>query len=228
MNRLVKGVNIMPIPDDILAKEYSLVMERAYAFEPTEGDLTRWKGFVPVITDDGEILIEVIIILPDDYPSSPPVVRVISPITHPNLTTDKILEMRMLARWRSSYHLFQVIVEMIRLFSKVPARYVDDKPEEIDPVAQLNPIKAQEEQLSLILQEKKNALTEIRNKRSSTISNRTLQQEKKIHLEDEILNVENELFSVEQQFEDYEIPSHEFAKKYFNLKKRLYLLEAKS
>ena len=29
----------MPIPDSILAKEYSLVMERAYAFEPIDGNL---------------------------------------------------------------------------------------------------------------------------------------------------------------------------------------------
>ncbi|MHA1198219.1 MAG: ubiquitin-conjugating enzyme E2 variant [Candidatus Heimdallarchaeaceae archaeon] len=218
----------MPVPDDILAKEYSLVMERAYAFEPIEGDLTRWRGVVPAVTDDGEIFIEVIIVLPSDFPESPPVVRVLSPVTHPNLTQDKVLEMRMLARWRSSYHLFQIIVEMIRLFSKVPARSVDEQPQRIDPVVHLNPIKAQEEQLSMILEQKKEALVEIRSKRSSDLSRRALQQEKKIHFDDEILGVENELFAIEQQFEDYEIPSHEFAKKYFNLKKRLYLLEARS
>lgn len=218
----------MPIPDDVLAKEYSLVMERAYAFEPIEGDLTRWKGVVPAITADGEIFIEVQVILPSDYPSSPPIVRILSPITHPNLTQDKVLEMRMLARWRESYHLFQVIVEMIRLFSKVPARLIDKKPQRIDPAIHLNPIKAQEEQLSLILEQKKTELTDLRNKRTSELSNRTLQQEKKIHLEDEILNLENELFAIEQQFEDYEIPSHEFAQRYFSLKKRLYILETRS
>ena len=122
----------MPVSDEILAKEYSLVMERAYAFEPIEGDLTRWRGVVPAVTNEGEIFIEVLIVLPSDLPSAPPVVRVISPVTHPNLTQDKVLEMRMLARWRSSYHLFQVIVEMIRLFSKVPARTVDEQPQRID------------------------------------------------------------------------------------------------
>ncbi len=218
----------MPVPDDILAKEYSLVMERAYAFEPIEGDLTRWRGVVPAITDGGEIFIEVMIVLPSDYPSSPPVVRILSPITHPNLTQDKVLEMRMLARWRSSYHLFQIIVEMIRLFSKVPARSVDKQPQKIDPEVHLNPIKAQEEQLTLILEQKKKTLAELRLKRSADVSRRSLQQEKKLHIEDEILSVENELFAVEQQFEDYEIPSHEFAKKYFNLKKRLYILETRS
>jgi hypothetical protein len=174
------------------------------------------------------MFIEVMMILPSDFPSSPPVVRILSPITHPNLTQDKVLEMRMLARWRQSYHLFQVIVEMIRLFSKVPARTVDEQPQRIDPQVHLNPIIAQEEQLSLILEQKKKTLAEIRSKRSSDLSSRTLQHEKKIHLEDEILSVENELFAIEQQFEDYEIPSHEFAKKYFNLKKRLYLLETRS
>lgn len=218
----------MPVPDEILAKEYSLVMERAYAFEPIDGDLTRWRGVVPAVTAEGEIFIEVMIVLPSDFPSSPPVVRILSPVTHPNLTEDKVLEMRMLARWRTSYHLFQVIVEMIRLFSKVPARLVDEQPQRLDPKTHLNPIKAQEEQLALILEQKKKTLAEVKNKRSSEISRRALQQEKKIHLEDEILTVENELFAIEQQFEDYEIPSHEFAKKYFNLKKRLYLLETRS
>jgi len=218
----------MPVSDEILAKEYSLVMERAYAFEPIDGDLTKWRGVVPAITSQGEIFIEVMIVLPSDFPSSPPVVKVISPITHPNLTEDKILEMRMLARWRSSYHLFQVIVEMIRLFSKVPASSVDEKPRRIDPQTHLNPIKAQEEQLALILEQKKRTLAEIKEKRLSELSGRALQQEKKIHLDDEILGVENELFAIEQQFEDYEIPSHEFAKKYFSLKKRLYLLETRT
>ena len=218
----------MTVLDDILAKEYSLVMERAYAFEPIDGDLTRWRGVVPAITDEEEIFIEVMIVLPNDFPSNPPIVRVLSPVTHPNLTQDKVLEMRMLARWRSSYHLFQVIVEMIRLFSKVPARTVDEQPQRLDPETHLNPIKAQEEQLSLILEQKKKTLADIRSKRSTHMSRRALQQEKKIHLEDEILTVENELFAIEQQFEDYEIPSHEFAKKYFNLKKRLYLLETRA
>lgn len=217
----------MPVPDDILAKEYGLVMERAYAFEPIEGDLTRWRGVVPAITADGDIFIEVLIVLPNDFPSTPPIVRVLSPITHPNLTQDKVLEMRMLARWRPSYHLFQVIVEMMRLFSKVPARTIAEQPQRIDPQTHLDPIKAQEEQLSLILEQKKKDLADIKIKRFADISGRALQQEKKIHLEDEILTVENELFAVEQQFEDYEIPSHEFAKKYFNLKKRLYLLETR-
>ncbi len=218
----------MPVPDDILAKEYSLVMERAYAFEPIEGDLTRWRGVVPAITADGEMFIEVLIVLPNDFPSTSPIVRVLSPITHPNLTQDKVLEMRMLARWRPSYHLFQVIVEMMRLFSKVPVRTTAEQPQRIDPQTHLDPIIAQEEQLSLILEQKKKDLADIKIKRFADISRRALQQEKKIHLEDEILTVENELFAIEQQFEDYEIPSHEFAKKYFNLKKRLYLLETRA
>ena len=116
---------------------------------------------------------------------------------------------------------------MMRLFSKVPARTTAEQPQRIDPQTHLDPIKAQEEQLSLILEQKKKDLADIKIKRFADISGRALQQEKKIHLEDEILTVENELFAVEQQFEDYEIPSHEFAKKYFNLKKRLYLLETR-
>ena len=217
----------MPIPDSVLAKEYSLVMERAYAFEPKEGDLTTWKGFVPVITNEGEIFVDVEIKLPENYPESPPVVQILSPITHPNMTSEGVLEMRMLARWRDSYRLFQVIVELLRLFSKVPARCVEEKLQTVDSQEQLNPIITQKEQLAVILEDKKRILNEIKNKKSQHLTNRALEQEKQIHLDDEILNVESELFAIEQQFEDYDISSLEFAKRFYNLKKRLYLLETK-
>jgi len=218
----------MTVPDSVLAKEYSLVMERAYAFEPINGDLTKWKGFVPAISDEGEILVEVEIYLTDTFPESPPEVKIITPITHPNLTHDNYLEMRTLARWRSSYHLFQVIVETIRLFSKVPARIIKAEAEAIDPQEQLTSLTKQKEQLSIILEEKKRQLNEISMKKPSQVSNQTLQQEKQKHIEDETLKVESEIFAIEQQFEDYEISSIEFAKKFYILKKRLFLLEAQS
>ncbi len=217
----------MPVPDSVLAKEYSLVMERAYAFEPKDGDLTTWKGFVPVITNEGEIFVDVEIKLPENFPEFPPVVQILSPITHPNMTPDGVLEMRMLARWRDSYHLFQVIVELLRLFQKVPARCVEKEIETVDSQEQLTPIISQKEQLAIILEDKKKILNEIKNKQTQQLTNRTLQQEKQKHLEDEILNVESELFAIEQQFEDYDISSLEFAKRFYNLKKRLYLLETK-
>ncbi|MCG3216465.1 MAG: hypothetical protein KAS63_07075 [Candidatus Heimdallarchaeota archaeon] len=218
----------MPIPDSVLAREYSLVMERAYAFEPKEGDLTTWKGFVPGITNEGEIPLEFEIKLPDSYPSLPPVVQAITPITHPNLTNENILEMRMLARWKESYHLFQVIVEIMRLFSKVPARIIKTEAKDVDPQMQLNPLISQKEQLDVILKQKNKELEEIKAKKTTQISTRSLQKEKLKHLEDEILNVESQIFAIEQQFEDYDISSLEFAKKFYSLKKRLYLLETQS
>ena len=218
----------MPIPDSVLAREYSLVMERAYAFEPKSGDLTTWTGYVPAISDEGEILIQVEIKLPETFPSMPPVVQIVTPITHPNLTSNSILEMRMLARWRPSYHLFQVIVEIIRLFSKVPARKTEKAPKAVDAQTQLHPLVAQKEQLAVILQQKKVELNEVKEMQSTAMSSRALQKEKLKHLEDEILNVENQIFAVEQQFEDYDISSLEFAKKFYSLKKRLYLLETHS
>ena len=218
----------MPVPDSILAKEYSLVMERAYAFEPINGDLTKWRGFVPAISDEGEIPLEIEIFLPNNFPNVPPIVKVVTPITHPNLTHDKILEMRMLARWRDSYHLFQVMVEIIRLFSKVPVRRIKETPKEVDHQIQLTPLIAQQEQLEVILKQKRKELAEIKAKQSQQVTTKTLEKEKQKHIEEEILNVENQLFAIEQQFEDYEVSSIEFAKKFYALKKRLYLLEKQS
>ena len=80
----------------------------------------------------------------------------------------------------------------------------------------------------MILSRKKKELVDIKAKKAGEITNRALLQEKRKLNDDEVFNVETELFAVEQQFEDYEISSHEFAKKYYNLKKRLYLLQSKS
>ena len=116
----------------------------------------------------------------------------------------------------------------MRLFSKVPARIIKTEAKDVDPQMQLNPLISQKEQLDVILKQKNKELEEIKAKKTTQISTRSLQKEKLKHLEDEILNVESQIFAIEQQFEDYDISSLEFAKKFYSLKKRLYLLETQS
>lgn len=216
----------MSIPDSILSKEAQFVYERSYGFQPKDGDLTRWRGFIPVRIEEGEYAIDVEIQLLDSFPASAPLIHVMTPISHPNVDKNGLLDMRMLARWRSSYHLFQVIVEIRRLFSKVPPRMKSVEYDWVDPQTQFNSLSQQKNQLALILKQKRSTLMEMKSRKVSKPSTQVLEQEKLNHLDDEILGLESQLFAIEQQFEDYDMLSLEFAKKYYSLKKRVYLLQS--
>ncbi len=216
----------MTVSDEILSQEAQFIYERAYGFEPKQGNLKIWKGFVPIKTEKGESSAEIEIVIPDDFPQVPPTIYVNNPIDHPNVE-DGILSMRMLTRWRSSYHIFQVIAEIKRLFQRVRARSVSHAQTSwIDPETALDPLIKQRDQLAAILTQKKKELEELKNQRASRVSAINLEQEKDKLLKDEILSVENQLFAIEQQFDDYEVSGIEFAKKYHSLRKRLYLLES--
>ena len=217
----------MSVTDEILSREAQFIYERAYGFEAKEGNLRRWKGYAPVrLREGGETAAEIEIVIPDHFPEVPPTVYVHTPMSHPNIE-DGLLAMRMLARWRSTYHIFQVIVEIKRLFQKVPAKMIETPQTQwVDPQTQLAPLLNQKNQLATILKQKKTELNELSARRPSSVSSHVIMEEKSKYLEEEILNVENELFGIESQFDDYDISALEFTKKYHALKKRLYLLES--
>lgn len=219
----------MVIPDEILVREAAFVYERAYGFEPIDGDLKRWRGFVRMITQTGTAMVALEIVLLENFPSVPPIVYVKTPISHPNVENG-ILSMRMLARWRPNYHLFQVMVETQRLFSKVRGRVIVKTSirQQIQPKQQLAPLLSQRDHLATLVEQKEKELRDIKSKKNRNLSEQTIEQEKHKKLDDEILEIENKLFAIENQFEDYDISSIEFAKKYHKLKKRLYLLQLPS
>ncbi|MHA1303846.1 MAG: ubiquitin-conjugating enzyme E2 variant [Candidatus Heimdallarchaeaceae archaeon] len=215
----------MTVSDEILSREAQFIYERAYGFEPKDGNLRIWKGFIPVRTYSEEKTAEVEIVIPDHFPNVPPTVYINTPMEHPNVE-DGVLSIRMLARWRPNYHIFQVIAEVKRLFQRVRAKMVTPlQTKWADPENEITPLIRQKNQLAQILEQKKKELQELSLKEADRLSTHALAQEKTKLLEDEILNVENQLFAIEQKFEDYEISGLEFAKKYHSLRKRLYLLE---
>jgi len=215
----------MPIPDMVLSKEAQLLFERTSGFEPIEGDLTRWRGYISVPRYQGITIIEVEIELPDRYPLVPPQVYVLTPIEHPNVSSDGKVAMRILSRWRSGYRLYQVIVELKRLFNKVPPKIIEVAENWTDTQSQLNALISQKEQLSKIYSQQLQELESLKQKKNQIMSSVSIEEEKKKHIEEEMLKIENELFAIEKQLDDWEISSREFAKKFVNLKKRLYLLK---
>ena len=215
----------MPIPDAILSKEAQLLFERTSGFEPIDGDLTRWRGYINIPSHHGSVVIEVEIKLPDQYPRRPPQVYILTPVEHPNVNNDGKVSMRILSRWRYGYRLYHVIVELKRLFTKVPPKIIEVAESWGDTQAQLNALITQKEQLSKIYAQKLKELETLKQKRNKILAAGTIQREKEKHVEDEILKIENELFAIEKQLDDWEISSREFAKKFINLKKRLYLLK---
>ncbi len=213
------------VSDEILSKEAQFIFERAYGFEPKDGDLKKWRGVVPIITEQGNDVIDVEIDIPSGYPQKAPIVRILTPLSHPNVENG-LLDMRILYRWRDNYHIFQVIVEIQRLFSKVKGRIIGyQKQRPLETHNQVQSLNTQKDQLAIILKQKQEELNEIRRKKQMKMSQQVIEQETEKMVEEEVLSIENQIFATEQQFDDYEISAIEFAKKYYSLKKRYYLLE---
>ncbi|MHA1687339.1 MAG: ubiquitin-conjugating enzyme E2 variant [Candidatus Heimdallarchaeaceae archaeon] len=217
----------MPIPDAVLSREAQLMFQYTSGFEPKNGDLTTWRGFIPVTSNDKNLVVEIEARLPDNFPRVPPEIYVLTPITHPNVDSSGKVSMRILSRWRYVFHLFQVIIELRRLFSKVPPTAIENIERWVDPHTELNLLYSQKEHLQSILSQKREELNKLKSQKAQRISSANLNQMHKEHIEDELLKVENELFAIEQQFDNYDISSLEFAKKFLLLKKRYYLLNLK-
>lgn len=217
----------MPIPDVILSKEAQLMFQYIAGFEPKDGDLTKWIGYITTYANGKEVTIQVEARLPPMFPRAPPEIYILTPIKHPNVDNSGKVAMRILARWRYGYHLFQALIELKRLFAKVPPKVVNIDQWE-DPQRELELLYSQKAQLQQILKQKRDELNKIRAQKAQSLSKVNLQQMEKEHMENELLKLENELFAIEQQFDNYDISSIEFAKKFVLLKKRYYLLNLKT
>ena len=60
------------------------------------------------------------IFLPEYFPNVPPVVTAIGWMDHPNIDKDGFIQLRILDNWRAEFHLYQVIIALKNLMSRVP------------------------------------------------------------------------------------------------------------
>jgi ubiquitin-protein ligase len=60
------------------------------------------------------------VFLPEYFPNVPPVVTAIGFMDHPNIDQDGFIQLRISDNWRAEFHLYQVIIALKNLMSRVP------------------------------------------------------------------------------------------------------------
>lgn len=98
-----------------------LIYDNVTNFEPVNNNLSRWKGRVGTIAGTS-IPVHAEIIIPPAFPNMPPKVLITPKLNHPNVSDDGELALKILAEWQPTYHVYQVILEIRKLFNKVPPK----------------------------------------------------------------------------------------------------------
>ena len=108
--------------DFILAREAQLVYSNsaAFGFNPVGDSLARWKGTLTYTTNRGNNMFTFEIFLPEYFPNVSPVVTAVGWMDHPNIDEDGFVQLRILDNWRAEFHLYQVIIALKNLMSRVP------------------------------------------------------------------------------------------------------------
>ncbi len=104
----------------IIVRESQYMYNRARGFQPVEGNLFHWHGNVFVKKVPG-FKIGVDIYIPENYPSSPPICKVSTPVDHPNIdpNTNHIRLPILEQGWNPEIHLYQVVNHIKGIFNRV-------------------------------------------------------------------------------------------------------------
>ncbi len=206
------------IPDLILSREAQLIYLKSPGFEPHQGLLTTWKGMIPTVNGP----IEVMIYLLEGFPAVPPKVKILTEVEHPNVMKNNELRLQILDRWRPNYHVYQVINDMTRLFNRVPPKIkskIKIKESHIQETVtpQIITLKQMYDEL---VNEEKRLRQQVSSKGMPT------PETKKELVENYLLKLDEDLYDLECQFNDGEIDSITYCKRYLSLKTKLLLLES--
>ena len=108
--------------DFILAREAQLVYSNSAAsgFNPVGDSLEKWQGTLTYTTNRGRNMFTFEIFLPEFFPNVPPVATAVGFMDHPNIDSDGFVQLRILDNWRAEFHLYQVIIALKNLMSRVP------------------------------------------------------------------------------------------------------------
>lgn len=102
-----------------LAIEADEMKREQPSFEPIDGDVTRWKGFIIGTGQyDGGVFVFDIKI-PREYPFKPPIVKTKTKIWHPNFFNDKVCVGILGKHWAPANNLVD-IVESLRFLLSNP------------------------------------------------------------------------------------------------------------
>ncbi|MFW9778258.1 MAG: ubiquitin-conjugating enzyme E2 variant [Candidatus Heimdallarchaeota archaeon] len=236
--------------DFILAREAQLVYSNSAAagFDPVGDTLDRWQGTLTYTTSQGRARFVFEIFLPEYYPNVPPVVTAPGFMDHPNVDEDGFVQLRILDNWRAEFHLYQVIIALKNLMSRVPPRPKGEAAKDAKTVretmARLAPITpatpAQQESvetrvlrtelnsLSDQLQEKEEELSRLRAQQtvqaSSPEFSRSTSLSERESLESERLAISELLSSLEDRYSRGDISIFEYSRLFRQYMKELYVV----
>ncbi len=233
--------------DFILAREAQLVYSNnaASGFNPIGESLARWRGTLTYTTQRGRNMFTFEIFLPEYFPNVPPVVTAVGWMDHPNVDNDSFIQLRILDNWRGEFHLYQVIIALKNLMSRVPptprgetAKSVRDtmvklsepKVESIVPrsSAEMKVLRAEISSLNENLTSKDEELarlraqTMLRTEGTSKHISRAVSEQHE--LESERIAISDLLSSLEDRYGSGEISIFEYSRLYKKYTKELYII----
>jgi ubiquitin-protein ligase len=233
--------------DFILAREAQLVYSNnaASGFNPIGESLARWQGTLTYTTQHGRNMFTFEIFLPEYFPNVPPVVTAVGWMDHPNVDSDGFIQLRILDNWRGEFHLYQVIIALKNLMSRVPptprgetAKSVRDTMVKIaEPLAEkvtsrslaeTKALRAEMSSLNKRLTSKDEELarlraqTMLRTEESFSPPSRSISEQN--GLESERIAISDLLSSLEDRYGAGEISIFEYSRLYKKYTKELYIL----
>ena len=233
--------------DFILAREAQLVYSNSAAsgFNPVGESLARWRGTLTYTTQRGRNMFTFEIFLPEYFPNVPPVVTAVGWMDHPNVDSDSFIQLRILDNWRGEFHLYQVIIALKNLMSRVPptprgetAKSVRDtivklsepQTENIIPrtTAEMKVLRAEISSLNENLTSKDEELARLRAQTMLKTEGPTKPLSKVIseqnELESERIAISDLLSSLEDRYGSGEISIYEYSRLYKKYTKELYII----
>ncbi|MHA2244760.1 MAG: ubiquitin-conjugating enzyme E2 [Candidatus Hodarchaeales archaeon] len=233
--------------DFILAREAQLVYSNSAAsgFNPVGDSLEKFQGTLTYTTTRGRNMFTFEVFLPEYFPNVPPVVTAIGLMDHPNIDEDGFVQLRILDNWRAEFHLYQVIIALKNLMSRVPptpkgetAKSVRDtvvRLTETPPVAvnqttsaETTALRTEISSLSQKMQEKNEELARLRAQQvvqvQSSRSDKHTSLSDQDNLESERIALSDLLASLEDRYAAGEISIFEYSRLYKKYTKELYMI----
>lgn len=235
--------------DFILAREAQLVYSNSAAsgFDPVGDALDRWQGTLTYTTRQGRSRFLFEIFLPEYFPNVPPVVTAPGFMDHPNVNDGGFVQLRILDNWRGEFHLYQVLIALKNLMSRVPPKPLGETAKDAktvrDTMAKLTPmtpttssqsasvetrvLRKELNSLTGQLHEKEEELTRIRAQQtiqasSPATTSRTLSERET--LESERLAISELLSSLEDRYSRGDISIFEYSRLFRQYMKELYIV----
>lgn len=233
--------------DFILAREAQLVYSNSAAsgFNPVGDSLAKWQGTLTYTTTRGRNMFTFEVFLPEYFPNVPPVVTAVGFMDHPNINGDGFVQLRILDNWRAEFHLYQVIIALKNLMSRVPptpkgetAKSVRDtvaRLTETPPVvasqttsAETTALRTEISSLSHKMQEKDEELARLRAQQVVQVQSSRSDEQPSLsaqdNLESERIALSDLLASLEDRYAAGEISIFEYSRLYKKYTKELYMI----